>query len=338
MWYATSNMIPVVGITYNQAFPVEDRVVRRALADLADVRMIEMPSGRLTPEEDVAAAAQMQDVVAVLFRPGSLSRRLLAACPQLRLIAVHGAGFDEVDLQAAADLGITFTNAPGANALGVAELAIALAVTMLRHLAPISAATKAGQWNEARQGGAELAGKTLGVVGVGHVGSRVARRALAFDMDVVAYDPAYTPEQFAERGIRWMPLDDVCSSADVLTFHTPLDASTVHLLSADRVRAMKPGAFLLNLARGPVIDERAVEEALRDGRLAGAALDVREDEPPGAGDTLRELPNVIVTPHIGGSTHEALVRIAEICAEEIRRFLRAEPPMNIVALPAASRA
>jgi phosphoglycerate dehydrogenase-like enzyme len=101
---------------------------------------------------------------------------------------------------------------------------------------------------------------------------------------------------------------------------------------------MKPGAFLLNLARGPIIDESAVEEALRDGRLSGAALDVREEEPPGDGDTLRELPNVIVTPHIGGSTHEALVRIAEICAEEIRRFLRAEAPVNVVPLPAASRA
>jgi D-3-phosphoglycerate dehydrogenase / 2-oxoglutarate reductase len=331
-------MLPVVGITYNQAFPVEDGVVRRALASLAEVRMIEMPTGDLTREEDDAAAAKMQDVVAVLFRPGSLSRRLLSNCPQLRFIAVHGAGFDKIDLQAAADLGITVTNAPGANSIGVAELTIAMAVSLVRHMMPVAAATKAGLWNEARQDGTELAGKTLGILGVGHVGSRVARRALAFDMRVVAYDPAYTPEQFAERGIRWMPIDDVCSSADVLTIHVPLDPTTVHLLNAERIRAMKPGSFLLNLARGPVIDESAVEEALRNGRLSGAALDVREDEPPGERDELRALANVIVTPHIGGSTHEALVRIAEICADEIRRFLRAEPPINVVPLPAGSRA
>jgi len=330
-------MLPVVGITYNDAFPVEVEVVRRVLGSLAEVRMIEMPSGKLTADEDVTAAAKMQDVVAVLFRPGSLSGKLLRSCPQLRFIAVHGAGFDEIDLQAAADLGITVTNAPGANAIGVAELAIAMAVSLLRHLMLVSAATKKGQWDEARQGGAELAGKTLGILGVGHVGSRVARRALAFDMQVIAYDPAYTPEQFADRGIQWMPLDDVCSAADLLTLHVPLDATTVHLLNEDRIRRMKPGAFLLNLARGPVIDEAAVEAALLDGRLSGAALDVRENEPPSGRDTLRDLPNVIVTPHIGGSTHEALVRIAEICADEVGRFLRGESPINVIPLPAASR-
>src|ERR1700680_2262701 len=133
-------MLPVVGITHNQAFPVEDGVVRRALASLAEVQMIEMPTGDLTPEEEVAAAAKMQDVVAVLFRPGSLSRALLSSCPRLRFIAVHGAGFDKVDLQAAADLGITVTNAPGANSLGVAELTIAMAVILVRHLVPISTA------------------------------------------------------------------------------------------------------------------------------------------------------------------------------------------------------
>jgi D-3-phosphoglycerate dehydrogenase len=330
-------MLPVVGITYNDAFPVEDGAVRRALQSLAEVKMIEMPSGKLTAAEEVTAAAEMRDVVAVLFRPGSLSRNLLSACPKLRFIAVHGAGFDEIDLQAAADLGITVTNAPGANAIGVAELAIAMAVSLLRHLMPVSAATKQGEWDKARQGGEELAGKTLGILGVGHVGSRVARRALAFDMRVVAYDPAYTPEQFAERGIQWMPLDEVCAAADLLTLHVPLDSTTVHLLNADRIRLMKPGSFLLNMARGPVIDEVAVEEALRDGRLRAAALDVRENEPPSAGDTLRTLPNVIVTPHIGGSTQEALVRIAEICAAEIRRFLLGEAPMNVIPLPAASR-
>jgi D-3-phosphoglycerate dehydrogenase len=295
--------------------------------------MIEMPTGDLTESEEAAAAEQMKDVVAVLFRPGTLGRSLLMQCPNLRLIAVHGAGYDKVDLQAAAELGITVTNAPGANATGVAELAMAVAVVLIREFMPVAEATKNGMWNEARRQGTELAGKTLGILGVGHVGSRVARRAVAFEMEVIAYDPAYTPEQLASWGIHWRPFDDVIAGADILTLHVPLDEKTFHLLDERAISRMKRGAYLLNLARGPVVDEKAVERALREGRLAGAAFDVREQEPHAAIDSLRALPNVIVTPHIGGSTDESLSRIAQVCADEIGRFLRGEPPVNVVVSP-----
>jgi D-3-phosphoglycerate dehydrogenase len=331
-----TNPRPVVGITHNQAFPVDHPVVRQTLGSLADVKMIEMPTGELTRAEEAVAAEEMRGVVALLFRPGSLSRDLLKQCPKLKMIAVHGAGYDKIDLQAARELGITVTNAPGANATGVAELAIALAVALVREFIPVSDATKQGLWNEARRQGTELAGKTLGILGVGHVGSRVASRALAFEMNVIAYDPAYTPEQFAAKGIRWRPFDEVVGSADILTLHVPLEAKTLHLLDERAVSRMKHGAYLLNLARGPVIDEKAVERALREGRLAGAAFDVRADEPPDASDTLRTLPNVIVTPHIGGSTDEALTRIARACAEEMSRFLRGEPMVNVVLSPIAT--
>jgi D-3-phosphoglycerate dehydrogenase len=324
---------PVVGITYNKAFPVNDGVVRKTLDSLADVRMIEMPTGDLTESEEAAAAEHMKDVVAVLFRPGTLGRNLLMQCPNLRLIAVHGAGYDKVDLQAASELGITVTNAPGANATGVAELAIAVAVLLIREFIPVAEATKRGMWNEARRQGTELAGKTLGILGVGHVGGRVARRALAFEMEVIAYDPAYTPEQLASRGIHWRPFNEVIEAADILTLHVPLEEKTFHLLDEKAISRMKRGAYLLNLARGPVVDEKAVERALREGRLAGAAFDVREQEPHAAVDSLRALPNVIVTPHIGGSTDESLARIAQVCADEIGRFLRGEPQVNVVLSP-----
>lgn len=332
-----SNQRPIVGITHNAAFPVNDSVVRKTLASLADVRMIEMPTGDLTSAEEAEASREMKDVVAVLLRPGALSRTLLQQCPRLRMIAVHGAGYDKVDLKTAADLGITVTNAPGANAIGVAELTIAVAVALIREFVPVTNATKGGLWNEARRQGTELAGKTLGILGVGNVGSRVASRAIGFDMKVIAYDPAYTAEQFAARGMEWRPFNEVVESADILTLHVPLDETTFHLLDQKAVSRMKAGAYLLNLARGPVVDEKAVEQALRNGHLAGAAFDVREEEPPGNVDSLRELPNVIVTPHIGGSTDEALSRIAQVCADEISRFLRGEPPLNVVLAPQPAR-
>ena len=239
---------PVVGITYNQAFPVDDGVVRKSLASLADVRMIEMPTGDLTESEEAVAAKHMKDVVAVLLRPGALSRALLTQCPNLRMIAVHGAGYDKIDLPTAAERGITVTNTPGANATGVAELAIAAAIALIRELIPVAEATKGGMWNQARRQGTELAGKTLGILGVGNVGGRVASRALAMEMKVVAFDPAYTPEQLAARGIEWRPSDDVIASADILTLHVPLDDTTFHLLDERAVSRMKRGAYLLNLA------------------------------------------------------------------------------------------
>jgi D-3-phosphoglycerate dehydrogenase / 2-oxoglutarate reductase len=328
---------PVVGITHNRAFPVDDGVVRKALGSLVDVRMIEMPTGDLTEPEETLAAEQMKDVVAVLLRPGSLSRNLLTQCPNLRMIAVHGAGYDKVDLPTAAERGITVTNAPGANATGVAELTLAVAVALIRELIPVSTATKNGLWNEARRQGTELAGKTLGILGVGHVGSRVASRALAFEMTVIAYDPAYTAEQLASRGIERRSFNEVIEAADILTLHVPLEEKTFHLLDEKAISRMKRGAYLLNLARGPVVDETAAEQALRDGRIAGAAFDVREQEPHAALDSLRTLPNVIVTPHIGGSTDESLSRIAQACADEIGRFLRGEPPLNVVLSPVPTR-
>jgi phosphoglycerate dehydrogenase-like enzyme len=329
-------MLPTVGITHNDAYPVEDGIVRAALAGLAKIRMVEMPTERLAGDQEAAVAAALRGVTALMVRPGYLPRSLLVRCPDLRFIAMHAAGVDKVDFQATADLGITVTHAPGGNAVGVAELTIAMALMLIRQLIPTAAATRHGMWNDARRAGTELSGKTMGIIGVGRIGSLVAERALAFGMRVVAHDPAYTPEQFATRGIRWLPFEAVLESADLLTLHVPLDPSTANLVDAAALGRMKAGAFLLNLARGGILDEDALEVALREGRVAGAALDARQMEPPPVGDTLRALPNVIVTPHIGGSTAESLTRMAEMCALEIRRFLVGEPPINDASLASAA--
>ncbi len=321
--------LPVVVITHNAAYPVEDQVVRRSLDGFAEVRMLEMPTERLTADQEAEVASQLQGVVALMMRPGYLPRSMLLRCPDLRFVAMHAAGVDKVDLEAASELGITVTHAPGGNAMGVAELTIAVALMLVRQLVPTAIATKAGEWNEARRSGTELRGKTLGIIGVGRIGSLVARLALAFDMRVVANDPAYTPDQFSERGLLWLTFERVLEAADIVTLHVPLDATTANLLDDAAIRRMKPGAFLLNLARGGLIDEAALERALRAGHLSGAALDAREFEPPDRDDTLRALPNVIVTPHIGGSTQESLTRMAEMCSIEIRRFLEGESPLNV---------
>jgi D-3-phosphoglycerate dehydrogenase / 2-oxoglutarate reductase len=261
----------------------------------------------------------------VLQRPGTFSKRVLTSLPQLKHIAVHGAGYDKIDLDAARELGVSVTNAPGANAVAVAELVVGLVVMMARNLPEATLGVAGGAWGEVRKTGVELMGLRFGILGVGHVGSEVAKRARALGLEVVAFDPAYSPADFEHMGIAWLSSDEVISTSDILSLHVPLDSTTRHLLSRRTIELMKPGSFLLNLSRGPVVDESALEEALVSGHIKFAAIDVREKEPPPSEDSLRRMPNVISTPHIGGSTDGALRRIAQICAEEIVRGLSGQP-------------
>jgi D-3-phosphoglycerate dehydrogenase / 2-oxoglutarate reductase len=327
--------LPKVGVTQNRSYPVRLDVVERVLAGVAEVVPIEV-GGRGLAGDDLVP--RLRGFQAVIVRPGSLSAADLKALPELRHVAVHGVGFDRVDVDAAAALGIVVTNAAGTNAKSVAELTIAMAVALVRRFVRMDAEIRAGRWTESRWIGTELAGKRLGILGVGNVGSRVASRALAFEMEVAAYDPAYSPAQLAERGILGLGAEEVVATADLLTVHVPLDSTTRHLVSAAALASMKPGAYLLNLSRGPVVDERALLEALRSGRLAGAALDVRELEPPDLADEIGGLPNVIQTPHIGGSTVEAAARMAEACARDVAAVLRGEAPEHPVTSAASAPA
>lgn len=313
-------------MTWSAAFPVALDVVERELAGLAEVLPVEVGGG--LAGEDLTE--KLQGFQAVVIRPGSLPATTLRALPQLRHVAVHGVGYDRVDVAAAEELGVVVSNAAGTNAASVAELALALMVALVRGFVRMDAEIRAGHWLESRFTGSELAGRRLGILGVGNVGSRVASRARAFEMEVVAYDPLYGPEQLAEWGIVGLSSDEVVAGCDLLSVHVPLSASTRGLIGARELAQMRPGSYLLNLARGAIVDEAALLAALRSGHLAGAALDVREAEPPPIADALGGHPNVIQTPHIGGSTHDASRRMAEACARDVAAVLRGGKPLHPV--------
>jgi phosphoglycerate dehydrogenase-like enzyme len=203
-------------------------------------------------------------------------------------------------------------------------------IALARRLPAADRSTKGGAWDRAAFGsGAELYGKTLGLIGLGDIGARVTKRALAFGMRVIAHDPLITPMHFAaaELGVALMPLEDVLRTSDFVSLHLPLLPTTANLINAERLALMKPTAILINTSRGGIIDEAALADALRTGRLGGAALDVRAQEPPMGDDPLATLDNVLLTPHIAGLTVESQARVCTTVADDVLRVLRGERPL-----------
>lgn len=255
---------------------------------------------------------------------------LLAAGPGLRIVGRLGVGLDNIDLAAARARGVQVAFARSSNAVAVAEYVFAAMLAASRTLAEATADTRAGGWSRQRFTGGELFGKTLGIVGLGDIGGRLARRAQAFGMGVLAADPQVGPNALvaAEFGVRLVGLEELLAEADFVSLHVPLVPATRGLMDAGRLALMKPTAWLINTARGGVVDEAALAAALRAGRPAGAALDVRASEPPGPGDPLAALPNVILTPHIAGITSESNERTAVMVVDDVLRVLRGEGPRN----------
>lgn len=258
---------------------------------------------------------------------------LVSGAPGLRVVGRLGVGLDNLDMRALRERGIAVVTGGNANAISVAEYAIGAMLALARSLPGADASTRAGGWDRQRFTGTELYGKTLGLLGLGDVGARVARRASAFGMRLIAYDPALTPTHLAvaEFGVQLLDLDEVLRQSDFLSLHLPLLPSTRNLVNADRLALMKPTAYLINSSRGGVVDEMALASALASGRLAGAALDVRASEPPGAGDPLTSLQNVLLTPHIAGLTQEAQDRICTAVAGDVLRVLAGQKPVFGVA-------
>lgn len=253
---------------------------------------------------------------------------LLASAPHLALVARAGVGVDNIDMAAAGSRSVRVVNAPAAATVSVAELTMALYLDLLRGLIPAAVATKAGRWERGAHG-RELSGKTIGFVGYGRIAREVARRAAAFGARSIAFDP------FVERttdGTEIVALEAVLSRSDIVSLHAALTADNHHLIDADALARMRPGSYLVNVARGPLVDEGALLAALREGRLAGAALDVFEVEPP-KDRALLDLPNVIATPHIGAMTAEGQARAGSEIVDEVLRALRGEPLKNQVATP-----
>jgi D-3-phosphoglycerate dehydrogenase len=249
-----------------------------------------------------------------------VTKQVLSTPGRLRVIGRAGTGVDNIDLDAAKQAGVVVMNTPGGNSVAAAELTLAHLLALARNVTQANAELRQGRWERKKYIGTELAGKTLGVVGLGRIGREVARRALGFGMAVVGYDPYVSGEVAADSGIRPVTLDRLIEQSDAVTLHLPLSEKTRHLIGADELARMKSGAMLVNCARGGLIDEAALLDALESGYLGGAALDVFESEPP-ADLRLVQHPRVVSTPHLGASTREAQVRVGTEIAGKIRDYL-----------------
>jgi len=294
-----------------------------------ECEIIELPSG--SDETVLLSYAKKAD--ALLTRGGiKVKRPFMEAAHKLKVIAVHGVGADHVDLDAATDLGIVVFNTPTALTETVAELTVALLLALTRRVVSADKAVRAGEWNRKYSDliGSELMGKTVGIIGLGRIGTAVARRLKGFDVNLLYYDVTRKTEVEEGLDIQYTELDDLISTSDIITLHMPLTSKTYHLISHREFSMMKKGVYLVNMARGKIIDENALIEALRSGKVAGAALDVFEVEPPKADNPLLSFDNVVLTPHIGASSREAMRRMAIQSAEGILKVFRGEAPPNIV--------
>ena len=260
---------------------------------------------------------------------------LIEGAERLKVIGRAGSGVDNIDLEAATKRGIIVMNTAGGNSASVAEHTLALLLSLARHVPQASASMRKGKWEKNAFMGIELRGKTLGVVGLGKIGAEVARMALALKMQVLAYDPFVSAQVADDMGVQLGPLEDVLRQADFITLHTSLTDTTRHLINRETIALMKDGVRLINCARGELVREDDLRQALQAGKVAAAALDVFAGEPP-ADDQLTGLPNVIGTPHIGASTFEAQEKVGTEIAEQIRDFLREGIIRNAVNFPSVS--
>ncbi len=256
----------------------------------------------------------------------------IAAGSRLAVIGRAGVGVDNVDLDAATRAGIVVVNAPTGNTVAAAEHTIALIFALARRIAAADASVRRGEWKRSAFTGVELRGKTLGIVGLGKIGMAVADRARGLQMEVIGHDPFVSPEAAAHHGVALRTFDEVLTGADVLTLHVPVTRTTKGLIGGPQLARMKPTAFLLNVSRGSVVDEAALAVALREGRLAGAGLDVYAVEPP-TGSPILDAPNTVLTPHLGASTAEAQVRVAVEAAEQVLDVLDGRPAVYAVNAP-----
>ena len=275
----------------------------------------------------LAEALGRADMLVVRSRT-KVTRELLGKAPRLTLVARAGVGVDNVDQVAAAERGIRVVNAPAAATASVAELSLALYLMLVRGLLPAISSTKAGRWERGAHGH-ELAGKTVGFVGYGRIAREVARRLEPFGSATIAFDPFVKTSGDRTEMVAW---SDLLRRADIISLHAALTPENRHLLDARAFAQAKPGAYLVNVARGPLVEEAALLSALKSGQLAGAALDVFEVEPP-VNRELLELPNVIVTPHIGAMTVEGQGRAGAWIVDEVLRAVRGEPLQSLVPPP-----
>ena len=279
-----------------------------------------------------AVEREIGDAVAVITRNFGLDRRAIDAGAHLRVIGNHGVGFDPVDVPHATTLGIPVVNTPGANAVSVAELTVTLTLAVAKRIGAAERAIRCGDFAFKYSAGIrELAGATVGIIGFGQVGRRAALMFLhGFGMRLLVHAPSADPEDVARLGGRVVTLAELLAASDVVSLHLPLTPDRRHLLDATAIGGMKPGAILINTARGALVDESALVAALEAGHLGGAGLDVFEREPMPLEHPLLALPNVVLTPHVGGSSLEAGMRTALMVVEQVLEVLEGRRPSHLV--------
>ncbi len=280
--------------------------------------------------------SQLETADALIVRSAvQVDAALLEHAPKLRVVGRAGVGVDNVDLDAATRKGIAVMNTPGANAVAVAELTLGMMLSMARLLPRADGLMHAGKWEKKALQGTELRGKILGVIGLGKIGLEVARRAKAFGMEIVGHDPFVSGSVAKEHGIHLGKLEDVYAAADYLTLHVGLTLQTTGMINADSLKKMKKGVRIVNCARGELVNEGALAQALKQGHVGGAALDVFQEEPL-KNSPLTALENVILTPHIGGSTHEAQEAVGYQIALQVKEYLKSGVIQNAVNVPSVS--
>ena len=269
------------------------------------------------------------DVDGMVAGLDEIDKAAIDAAPELKVISRYGIGYNNIDLKAAKKRSIVVTNTPGANAKSVAELSVALMLNLLRPIIQCSAQARQGQWP--RYKGYSLENKTVGLIGLGAIGKEVARRLAGFDCEILAYDVIEDPEFAAQQDVEYSTLDEILSRADIVSLHLPGNPETVGIVNDAFIGKMKSGAYLVNTARGDLIDEDALVKAIETGKLAGAALDVFQEEPPAKGHPFLKLENLILTPHMGAHADSATNAMGRMALSECLKVLRGEQPSFRVA-------
>lgn len=313
---------------------VSDSLAEEGLEVFRRAEGIEVDVETSLSHEELKAVVVDYDAIAI--RSGTkLTADIIEAAQKLKVIGRAGIGVDNVDLEAATRKGIVVMNTPEGNTITTAEHTLSMLLSLARRIPQANASVKSGKWEKKRFMGTEVFNKTLGIIGMGRIGKIVADRAQGLHMNVIAYDPFLSPEVVTRLGVEMVSLDDLLARSDFITVHTPKTKETVNLIDAGAFEKMKKGAYILNCARGGIINEKALYDALVSGKVAGAALDVFEKEPPGD-NPLLSLEQVICTPHLGASTEEAQVNVAVAVAEQIVDFLLRGTVRNAVNVPSVS--
>ena len=284
--------------------------------------------GQITREALLAAVPEADALV--IRSAHKIDAEVLHAAPRLKIIARAGVGVDNVDIPLATELGIVVVNTPDGNTISTAEHTFGLMLALARHIPQAHASMNVGKWDRKSFSGVELRGKTLGVVGFGRIGRAVAKRALAFEMTVIAHDPYLTTDLAADLGVKLVSLDELFHTSDFITLHAMLTAENHEMINRESLARMKRGVRIIDAARGALINEADLAEALQSGQVAGAALDVYAEEPPRPDNPLLHLPNVVHTPHLAASTEDAQITVSVDAAKLVVDALLRDDVKNVV--------